>query len=427
MSNVNYQCTVVKLGKVEKHPNADRLQITNIFGNTVIVGLDTKEGDIGLFFPIESQIGVEFAVANDLIRRKGEDGKPAGGIFSENRRVRCQKLRGVPSMGFFCPLHFLKGIPGVETEPKLGDSFNELDGVQICTKYVPRTNSKGRAHIPNIRKKHERYIKDQFKEHHDTENLFRNIDRVKDGDLLVYTWKLHGTSMRCGNVLVQRILSPLERLLRWFGVKIHETEYDFLIGSRTVIKDAKNAPNGYYEKDLWTEVSNSYFKDKLHKGEMIYAEIVGYVPGTQSLIQKGYTYGCEEGKCEVYVYRITQTNLDGVSIDLSWEAVKQRCLNLSVKHVPEIKQEIHQYMTHEMLEHHIKSTYLETGCHLQPEMPEEGICLRIEGLQPQILKAKSIRFLELETKQLDTGEMDLETAEAESSKEQTEQTEQTNG
>ena len=81
----NYLATVVQLNNLTKHPNADRLQITNIFGNTVIVGLDAKIGDIGLFFPVESQIGLEFANANDLIRRKDENGKSVGGMFDTNR------------------------------------------------------------------------------------------------------------------------------------------------------------------------------------------------------------------------------------------------------------------------------------------------------------------------------------------------------
>ena len=59
----NYAATVVQIDNLRKHENADRLQITNIFGNTVIVGLDTKIGDVGLFFPLESQIGLEFAQA----------------------------------------------------------------------------------------------------------------------------------------------------------------------------------------------------------------------------------------------------------------------------------------------------------------------------------------------------------------------------
>src|SRR5689334_21215218 len=100
----NYSAVIVRISNLRPHSNADRLICTNIFGQNVIVGKETQIGDVGLFFPLESQIGEEFARANDLIRRKDENGKPAGGMFADNRRVRAQTFRGEKSMGFFIPL-----------------------------------------------------------------------------------------------------------------------------------------------------------------------------------------------------------------------------------------------------------------------------------------------------------------------------------
>lgn len=428
--DINYQAVVVKINHLNKINGLDNLLSTSIFGNNVLVSKDTDVDKLHLYFPPESRIGNVFLRYNNLFRDSNlNEDVLKKGYFELNGRVRVITMRGNPSAGFLCPLDYLYNAVDYKDCPKLeeGVSFNEIGDIKICTKYIPKTNKchngnpGGKAPI----RKPSRYIKEHFKEHNDTEHLFRNIDRIPQNGLLVFSWKLHGTSMRCGNVVVNRRLTLLERLSRFLGAKIQETEYDFIVGSRTVIKDEKNSTTGYYEKDLWTSVSNSYFKDKLHKGEMIYAEIVGYVPGTQSLIQKGYTYGCEEGKCEVYVYRITNTNVDGVSIDLSWEALKQRCTQLGVKHIPEADGTVDIDLLIKLLKNNgttlelwTKSKYLEKDCILQPDMPEEGICLRVEGLQPQIYKAKSFRFLELETKQLDTGEIDIES-------EQTEQ--ETNG
>lgn len=427
MSDLNYKCSVVKIDNLSPHPNADKLQLTQIFGNTVIVGLDAKIGDKGLFFPLESQIGEEFAKANDLIRRKDAEGKPAGGMFDANRRVRAMKLRGTPSMGFFCPLHFLDNVFNIADygidNCREGDSFNELDGIVISIKYIPKTNAvrNGNPGGSAPKRKPTRYISEQFKEHFDTEHLFKNIHKIPEKSLVIITWKLHGTSLRCGNVLVKRPLTLLEKLCKFFGGKVQETEYDLIAGSRTVIKDPKINPTpGWYKTDVWSDVTNSLFKDKLHKGEMVYAEIVGYLPGSESLIQKGYTYGCERGKCEVYVYRITNTNLDGVSVDLSWEAVKNRCAELGVKHVPESQGNSMNPLGYssfiwnfsevnpEETCNWFKRQYLELSELLQPDMPSEGICLRVEGLNPSIYKAKSFRFLELETKQLDQEEVTIE-------------------
>ena len=44
------------------------------------------------------------------------------------------------------------------------------------------------------------------------------------------------------------------------------------------------------------------------------------------------------------------------------------------------------------------------------DLVDEGICIRADGLTPKILKAKSPKFLEHETKILDTGEEDLESS-----------------
>ena len=46
-------------------------------------------------------------------------------------------------------------------------------------------------------------------------------------------------------------------------------------------------------------------------------------------------------------------------------------------------------------------------------VPAEGVVLRIESLDIEAYKHKSFRFKEWESKQLDTGEVDLETQESE--------------
>ena len=44
---------VVKINELHPHSNADRLQCAIIFGQNVIVGLDTQIGDFGIFFPTD--------------------------------------------------------------------------------------------------------------------------------------------------------------------------------------------------------------------------------------------------------------------------------------------------------------------------------------------------------------------------------------
>jgi hypothetical protein len=53
--------------------------------------------------------------------------------------------------------------------------------------------------------------------------------------------------------------------------------------------------------------------------------------------EMSYTYGCKPSQCEIYVYRITNTNEDGIAIDLSWPMVMERCRELGIKHVPNLR------------------------------------------------------------------------------------------
>lgn len=90
------------------------------------------------------------------------------------------------------------------------------------------------------------------------------------------------------------------------------------------------------------------------KGEVIYFELVGWVNDTTPImpphpvkdelkeIKKAfgdvmvYNYGCGNGEVDLYVYKIVRMNEDGVGVDLSWPAVKARCRELGLRHVPEL-------------------------------------------------------------------------------------------
>ena len=131
----NHQAIIVKAA-VREHPNADRLKIANVLGIDVIVGQDTKDGDISIFFPEGTQLSEEYARENDCIRRKDADGNRAGGMFDPNRRVRVMRLRGSESEGYFAPLSSLNYLPAKLIRGlKPGHSFSKLGNHEICRKY----------------------------------------------------------------------------------------------------------------------------------------------------------------------------------------------------------------------------------------------------------------------------------------------------
>ncbi len=461
MTQDNYTPVVVSITSLRPHSNADRLVCTNIFGNNVIVGKETQIGDKGIYFPLESQIDATFAVNNDLIRRKDANGKPAGGMFDENRRVRCQKFRGEKSEGFWIPIQsadYLRADNIVYD----GDITRDGDHLpSLATKYIPAyQKSSGGASKKGARQPREsKMIENQFRFHADTAQLGRNIHKINPDDVVVITWKVHGTSSIVSNCLTKRSLSPLDKLLRWFGASIKDTHYEYVYASRRVIKNEfQETKQHYYGEDLWSVVGKRYFEGKLHTGETVYFEIVGFTEAGAP-IQKGFDYGCDPSgigvKNKVFVYRITQTAVDGTVVELQWNQVKERCKQLDVQTVPEIFYGVADItytpkaltidiatlphdITPEILTKLIAQGFLPTGSigqtveewrdsflaylkqkyvHDQDsifcanKVPEEGICVRREGLEIETFKLKSFRFLEFESKALDTGEVDLETQE----------------
>ena len=78
-----YSGYITTIKNVRPHPNADRLQLGECFGNTVCVSLDYTEGQMGVYFPTDGQLSMEFCKANNLLRLYDEEGHsiPGGGYM----------------------------------------------------------------------------------------------------------------------------------------------------------------------------------------------------------------------------------------------------------------------------------------------------------------------------------------------------------
>lgn len=132
-----YCAYVTRIHNLRKHTNADRLLCGECFGNTVIVDLGTDPDQLGVYFPTDGKLGLEFAQKNDLLRRKDENGAPAGGYLDpEKRNIKALKLRGEKSDGLFLPLSCLASFTDIKKLQE-GDTISVLNGITICEKYVP--------------------------------------------------------------------------------------------------------------------------------------------------------------------------------------------------------------------------------------------------------------------------------------------------
>lgn len=434
--NPNYLAKIHQIDNLRPHPNADRLQLTMIDGNSVIVGIDTKIGDFGVFFPLESQIDAGYLSFNNQFEDKTKNANPeAKGFFNKHGRVRAVALRSAKSEGYWTPLNtLLSWRPGLNLKVEHGTYFDTIDDVLLVQKYIPKTNQTSRTQAtPKSpkQKRESKVIDNQFRFHSDTLQFGRNAHRIKDAVNVIVTQKLHGTSAVFANVLCKRKLSWFEKIAKKFGANVSDSQYDGLYSSRTVIKNkfmsgSKFDNPGWYGVDVWGQA----YLDvawALEKGITVYAEIVGYLPDTQKMIQKGYPYGCKEGDYDIYVYRITYTNADGHVFEFTWEQLTEYCERYQLKTVPLIfkgsladfkvvHSPYHSLDDSEKLVEQLRERYCEKM--LSNGSPDEGVCIRIErGMQVETFKLKSFKFLERESKMLDTEEVDIETEEATASEE----------
>ena len=173
-----YKAYITELKNVRAHPNADRLQLGDCFGNTVCVSLDFFEGQIGVYFPTDGQLSEEFCEQHNLVRKKDDAGNNIGGYLDPSKRnITAIRLRGEKSDGLFMPLSCLE-YTGVDLSTMTVGTVIEgvVNGHDICCKYIPRRNVRhGNVSNGNKTRKHKVPIAPLFAEHADTEQLAYNL------------------------------------------------------------------------------------------------------------------------------------------------------------------------------------------------------------------------------------------------------------
>jgi hypothetical protein len=186
--------------------------------------------------------------------------------------------------------------------------------------------------------------------------------------LIEITLRVHGTSGRTG------YLPKFQGYKRTFWDKIFHREgtpiYDwgYVTGTRRCVINDFNDGGGFYGDNAFREPHACFFEGKLHKGETVYYEIVGFTNtgapimasvANSKISDKEFTkqygketvfsYGCDpkgggtadtpeelnvtpQSAC--YVYRITSTNEDGDVIEYPPDYVRYRCEQMGAKYVP---------------------------------------------------------------------------------------------
>ena len=493
---LEYCAQIVKIGELFPIEGSDFLVKTNIGGAyQVVVGKnDVKTGDIMVYCKLETAINKDFLSINnqfELSERhlnknyekvqklidegKEDEAKKMVGYFNKYGRVRIVKLRGCASEGCLFTIDSLaKWNPNVlkynfencfkpnEDGVVVPFEFDTIDGVLFVEAYVPplpqTRNSDGLTRNEKKRKKKieklDRMVDGQFVFHFDTNQLNDNIWRFNPDTVVNVSVKFHGTSICTGKLLTKRypyenffkkifrnIKNNVNLFLSYIDHKKREPilpnfviEYGEVTSSRGVIKNQyinKDVGEGYYKVDIWSEYGKLVYPF-LSEGMTLYGEIVGYVTGSTSMIQKGYDYGCKVGENILMPYRITETDKDGNHKEWNVQDVYEWTVKLLEEH-PELNGKIKpitilyhgrlgdlypeldpsEHWNQELLKN-LKEDKKRFGMELNEPMcknkcPREGIVIRIDDdVKPEAFKLKTEAFKFREAKQVDAGEVDTE-------------------
>jgi len=306
----DYKVFVVKIERVEKHPNADRLDLVHVRGWQCVTQRGTfKAGDLAVYIPIDSVLPPDLEAVIF---------PPDSKVKLSKSRVKTIKLRGAISQGMLVSAEeFLKGYEYSE-----GYDATELLGI---THYEPPAAPASMRGDQVSKKKKNPFFPVYTKMSH-----FKNYpDLFEEGEDVVVTEKIHGTNFRAG--WAPMIADTVwKKIKRFFG---HLPEWEFVVGSHQVqINMAKNW-KGFYPTNVYVEAVKKYdLEAKIPLGQIIYGEIYG--PG----IQKRYGYGLADGEHALMIFDILLSTgpSDARQGYLPWQSVQNLAQYLNVPTVPVI-------------------------------------------------------------------------------------------
>jgi len=291
--------------KIEKHPNADRLDVITVKGWQCVTKRGTVDySDLLVYIPIDS------VLPKELEREIFGDSK----ITLKNGRVRTIKIRGAISQGLIVPGRFLMhkyDIPLSE-----GADASQILGI---TKYAPPEKP------PFIGGKQpgKKQINPNFSKYTKINHLKNYPDIIDRDTEIVVTEKIHGTNFRAGYAPIYSD-SKIKYCFKWLrSLFTKHTGYEFVYGSHNVqLQDTPD--NDKTRKNVYSVTSKQYdLRNILQAGEVIYGEIYG------DGIQKNYKYGLNNNNIALIVFDIQYK-----SRWLDYAMAYRRCQHLNLDHVP---------------------------------------------------------------------------------------------
>ena len=256
-----HSINIIAIDNIEPHPNADRLEIVRILGWQCCVGKgDFKVGNKAIYVPPDYNVLLSHP-SFSFLKNKDNEGKTF-------ERIRVRKFRKVLSQGLLIPVpNELRNLP-------VGTNVMEQMGIERweppieMTSYAMFDCGPSALYAPMF----------------DVENWQNFPEIFQDGETVIATEKLHGSSFRAV-----------------IAVDKNGTE-KFFVGTRKnwVKDDGKNwwclCVKQHPEIESWC---------RQHPGTVLYGELVGY--SVQFL-----KYGTKPNELRLYAFAILR---DGTWLD----------------------------------------------------------------------------------------------------------------
>lgn len=357
---------------------------------------------------------MDFCKNNNLFRDSSLNTNPEiKGFFETNRRVRAQPFLKVKSEGYFASKESIS-YTGINPHTlSLGMQFDILNGIPICNKYISEETKKAQGNSST--KQYKKDYAPLFEKHVDSDQFKYNIDKIPLGSLLSFHAKVHGTSFRVANTLVNVELPKWKRLLTKLTPIFPTQKWEIVVGTRNTILKNEGDKGFYGNEGFRFEVAKS-LTPYLEKGMTIYGEIAGYANGkpimpshsTEALKNKEfskkygksviYKYGCKDHQYRFHIYRITHLTQSGVNIDLSQKQLEKWCNDrelLCTEDVyPTMIYDGNKESLFELVSELTERPLLHTEDYIDPEHPSEGVIIRCDdgAYIPKFYKNKSYAF-----------------------------------